>query len=139
MKAYIVNVDSEFDTYLLYPHEIPTYDEKAKRWFGFGDPIAILEEDIPKTVKLPEKGKIAEVNILIVGNERDSFYKGCTVRYKVFSWSSFIFGGMIYGGCDKIYVTEVLGIDWLNGKILVQKHNSKKPKWYDWSDFEIVE
>ena len=139
MKGYLVNIENnEFETYLLYTHEAPVYDKNAKRWFGFGEPIVVDKNDISKYVKLPAKGEITVVNILIVGNEPSKFYQGCKVKYNVFDWSSFLFGGLIYGGCVKTYITEVQGIDWFNRKILVQKHNNKKPKWYDWHNFEIV-
>lgn len=139
MKGYLVNIENnEFETYLLYTHEAPVYDKNAKRWFGFGEPIVVDKNNISRNVKLPVKGEMTEVNILIVGNEPSKFYQGCKVKYHVFDWPSFLFGGMIYGGCYKEYITEVEGVDWLNGKILVQKYNNKKPKWYNWDNFEIV-
>lgn len=139
MKGYIVNIENnEFETYLLYTHEAPVYDKNTKQWFGFGEPIVVDKEHISKYVKLPTKGKVKEVNVLIVNNKPNNFYYGCKVKYHVFDWPSFLFGGMIYGGCYKEYITEVEGVDWLNSKILVQKHNNKKPKWYNWNNFEIV-
>ena len=139
MKGYLVNIENnEFENYLIYLDDIPSYDKNKNQWFGFGEPIVVDKNNISRNVKLPAKGEITEVNILIVGNEPSKFYQGCKVKYNVFDWSSFLFGGLIYGGCVKAYITEVQGIDWLNGKILVQKHNNKKPKWYDWDNFEIV-
>ena len=139
MKGYIVNIENnEFETYLLYTHEAPVYDKNTKQWFGFGEPIVVDKEHISKYVKLPAKGKVKEVNVLIVNNKPNKFYYGCKVKYHVFDWPLFLFGGMIYGGCYKEYITEVEGVDWLNGKILVQKHNNKKQKWYNWNNFEII-
>ncbi len=139
MKGYLVNIENnEFENYLIYLNNIPSYDKNKKQWFGFGEPIVVDKKDISKHVKLPAKGEMTEVNILIVNNRPSKFYQGCKVKYRVFDWSSFFCGGMLYGGCEKIYITEVQGVDWLNEKILVQKHNNRKPKWYDWYDFEIV-
>ena len=139
MKGYLVNIENNgFENYLIYLNNIPSYDQNKKQWFGFNEPIVVDEKDISKYVKLPAKGEMTEVNIMIVNNRPSKFYQGCKVKYRVFDWSSFFWGGMLYGGCEKIYITEVQGIDWLNRKILVQKHNNRKPKWYDWYDFEIV-
>ena len=139
MKGYLVNIENNgFENYLIYLNDIPSYDKNKKQWFGFGEPIVVDKNDISKYVKLPAKGEITVVNILIVNNRPNKFYQGCKVKYKAFDWSSFLFGGMIYDNCNKIYITEVQGIDWFNRKILVQKHNNKKPKWYDWHNFEIV-
>ena len=139
MKGYLVNIENnEFENYLIYLDDIPSYDKNKNRWFGFGEPIVVDKNNISRNVKLPAKGEMTEVNILIVGNEPSKFYQGCKVKYRVFDWSSFFCGGMLYGGCEKIYITEVQGVDWLNEKILVQKHNNRKPKWYDWYDFEIA-
>ena len=74
MKGYLVNIENnEFETYLLYTHEAPVYDKNAKRWFGFGEPIAVDKNHISKYVKLPEKGKVKEVNVLIVNNKPNKF------------------------------------------------------------------
>lgn len=90
MKGYLVNIENnEFETYLLYTHEAPVYDKNAKRWFGFGEPIVVDKNHISKYVKLPEKGKIKEVNVLIVNNKSNKFYQGCKVKYRVFDWASF--------------------------------------------------
>ena len=139
MKGYLVNIENnEFENYLIYLDDIPSYDKNKNQWFGFGESIVVDKNNISRNVKLPAKGEMTEVNILIVNNEPSKFYQGCKVKYRVFDWSSFFCGGMLYGGCEKIYITEVQGVDWLNEKILVQKHNNRKPKWYDWYDFEIV-
>ena len=36
------------------------------------------------------------------------------------------------------YISTIEGIDWYNCKYLVKKHKDKKPKWYDWSEFELI-
>lgn len=141
MKGYLVrNLNGlESYEYLLFGHHKPTFNEKKNKWTGpSNNPLPLSKKDISDTIKLPEDKEIVEVNMSIVKNDIEAFTKGCKVKYSEFSLASFLFGGMIYGGNYKHYTAEVLGIDWYNKKILVQKHDDKTPKWYNWDNFEIA-
>lgn len=97
--------------------------------------LPLRKEDISSSIKLPEENDIVTVNVSITERDMEKLVKGSKVTYSEFSLSSFIFGGFLYGGTRDYYTVEVLGIDWYNNKLLVQKHGSDKPKWYDMDGF----
>ena len=105
MKGYLVNIENnEFENYLIYLDDIPSYDKNKNQWFGFGEPIVVDKNNISRNVKLPAKGEMTEVNILIVNNEPSKFYQGCKVKYNVFDWSSFFVWWLdLWWMCQSIY------------------------------------
>ena len=63
---------------------------------------------------------------------------GDKVVYRNFNFASWLFDTMNYGNNYDKHIATIEGIDWYNCKYLVKKHKDKKPKWYDWSEFELI-
>ena len=52
MKGYLVNIENnEFENYLIYLDDIPSYDKNKNQWFGFGEPIVVDKEHISLIIK----------------------------------------------------------------------------------------
>ena len=67
MKGYLVNIENnEFENYLIYLDDIPSYDKNKNQWFGFGEPIVVDKNNISRNVKLPAKGEMTEVELIDV-------------------------------------------------------------------------
>ena len=64
--------------------------------------------------------------------------QGDKVVYRNFNFISWLFDTMNYGNNYDKHIVTIEGIDWYNCKYLVKKHKDKKPKWYNWSEFELI-
>lgn len=64
--------------------------------------------------------------------------QGDKVVYRNFNFISWLFDTMNYGNNYDKHIATIEGIDWYNCKYLVKKHKDKKPKWYNWSEFELI-
>lgn len=63
---------------------------------------------------------------------------GSIVEYKTFDLASFLFGGLIYGGCHNFHRTKVLGMRY-DKKIYCKLDGKEKPKWYNINGFKLIE
>ena len=140
MKCYLVKPkdDSCLEKYLLFASE--PWKSSSDDWISTDDSYITIfgKEYFSDEIKLLQGDEIVELDLTISASVPNNFHKGTRVSYTTFNLASFIFGGMFYGGYHDKHVTDVLGVDWKNKKILVHKDGKKKEKWYDWSDFEIV-
>ena len=140
MKGYLVNPKDEFclNKYLLFISK--PWKSSINDWTSTNDSYITIfdKERLSDDIKLPEGDEIVEVDLTISASVQNNFRKGTRVSYTTFNLTSFLFGGMIYGGYHDKHITDVLGVDWKDKKILVHKDGEKKAKWYDWDGFEIV-
>lgn len=63
---------------------------------------------------------------------------GSIVEYNTTNWARLLFGGLIYGGYQDSYRTEVLGIR-ADKKICCKLDGKKKPRWYNINGFRLIE
>ena len=140
MRGYLVKPkdDSCLEKYLLFMSE--PWKNSSNDWMSTDESYITIfgKEHFSDEIKLPEDDEIVELDLTLSASAPNNFREGTRVSYTTFNISSFLFGGTIYGGYHDKHVTEVLGVDWKNKKILVHKDGEKKAKWYDWYEFEIV-
>lgn len=135
MKGYLVYNGRPVLPYTLFKHFPIKENGKWTSTVCDDTGVRLDKEDISSSIKLPEENDIVTVAVSIIERDMPKVVKGSKVTYSEFSLSSFLIGGFIYGGNYNHYTVEVLGVDWYNNKLLVQKHDSDKPKWYDMEDF----
>lgn len=121
------------------------FNENTKSWESYNSNMILREDSIEDSLKNLCKNKELKVliHITAIADKYESkriteVRQGDKVVYKEFSFCSWLFGGMIHGNNYDKYITTIEGIDWYNCKYLVKKHKDKKPKWYDWSEFELI-
>lgn len=121
------------------------FNENTKSWESYNSNMILREDSIEDSLKNLCKNKELKVLIHItpIAGKYESkriteVKQGDKVVYKEFSFCSWLFGGMIHCNNYDKYITTIEGIDWYNCKYLVKKHKDKKPKWYDWSEFEFI-
>ena len=140
MRGYLVKPkdDSCLEKYLLFMSE--PWKNSSNDWMSTDESYFTIfgKEHFSDEIKLPEDDEIVELDLTLSASVPNNFREGTRVSYTTFNISSFIFGGMIYGGYHDKHITEVLGVDWKHKKILVHKDGEKKEKWYDLDEFEIV-
>ena len=140
MKGYLVKPKDEccLEKYLLFLSE--PWKTSSNDWTSTDESYITIfgKEQFSDEIKLPEGDEIVELEMTLSASVPNNFRKGTRVSYTTFNISSFLFGGMIYGGYHDKHVADVLGVDWKHKKILVHKDGKKKEKWYDWNGFEIV-
>lgn len=119
------------------------FNENTKTWESFNSNMILREDSVEDSVKklCTDKELKVLMHITPIADKYESkriteVRQGDKVVYKDFNFVSWLFGGMIHGNCYDVVTIE--GIDWYNCKYLVKKHKDKKPKWYDWSDFEFI-
>lgn len=121
------------------------FNENTKSWESYNSNMILREDSIEDSLKNLCKNKELKVliHITTIADKYESkriteVRQGDKVVYKEFSFCSWLFGGMIHGNNYNKYITTIEGIDWYNCKYLVKTHKDKKPKWYDWSNFEFI-
>lgn len=132
--------------YKLHDKDGTYFDSENKVYESYSDSISFVDDrELPESIKQICNDKPVKVLIHLtpIAEKYESkriteVKQGDKVSYKQFNCLSWLFGGMIYGNYHDKYITTIQGIDWYNCKYLVQKHNDKCPKWYDWSDFEFI-
>ena len=70
--------------------------------------------------------------------EWEKVHIGSVVEYNTINWTRLLFGGLIYGGHNDSYRTEVLGIR-ADKKICCKLDGKKKPRWYNINGFRLIE
>ena len=140
MKGYLVKPkdDSCLEKYLLFMSE--PWKSSSDDWISSDESYITIfgKEYFSDEIKLLEGDEIVEMELTLSASVPNNFREGTRVSYTTFNIASFIFGGMFYGRYYDKHISDVLGVDWKNKKILVHKDGKKKEKWYDWDDFEIV-
>ena len=141
MKCYLVKPkdDSCLEKYLLFASE--PWKTSSNDWISTDDSYITIfgKEYFSDEIKLPEGDEIVELELTISASVPNNFRKGTRVSYTTFNISSFIFGGMIYGGYHDKHITEVLGVDWKHKKILIHKDGKKKEKSTIGTDLKLFD
>lgn len=121
------------------------FNENTKTWESYNSNMILREDLIEDSVKklCTNKELKVLVHITPIAGKYESkriteVRQGDKVAYREFNLVSWLFGGMINGNNYDKYISTIDGIDWHNCKYLVKKHKDKKPKWYDWSEFELI-
>lgn len=70
--------------------------------------------------------------------EWEKVHLGSIVEYDTINWVRLLFGGLIYGGYNDSYRTEVLGIR-ADKKIYCKFNSKKSPRWYNIKGFKLIE
>ena len=132
MKCYLVKPkdDACLEKYLLFVSE--PWKSSSDDWISSDESYITIfgKEYFSDEIKLPEGDEIVELELTLYASVPNNFRKGTRVSYTTFNISSFLFGGMIYGGYHDKHIAEVFGVDWKHKKILVHKDGKKKEKWY---------
>lgn len=131
--------------YKLHDNFGAFFNENTKTWESCNSNMILQEDSIDDSVKKLCNDKELKVLMHITPivdkyeNKRiTEVRKGDKVVYKDFNFVSWLFDTMNYGNNYDKYIATIEGIDWYNCKYLVKKHKDKKPKWYDWSEFEFI-
>lgn len=119
--------------------------ENTKTWESCNSNMILQEDEIEDSIKklcIDKELKVL-MHITPIAGKYESrriteVRQGDKVAYREFNFGSWLFGGMIYGNTFDKHISTIEGIDWYNYKYLVKKHKDKKPKWYDWSEFELI-
>lgn len=119
--------------------------EKTKTWESCNSNMILQEDEIEDSIKklcIDKELKVL-MHITPIAGKYESrkiteVRQGDKVAYREFNFGSWLFGGMIYGNTFDKHIATIEGIDWYNCKYLVKKHKDKKPKWYNWSESELI-
>ena len=121
------------------------FNENTKTWESCNSNMILREDSIEDSLKNLCENKDLKVLIHItpIASKYESkriteVRQGDKVAYREFNFISWLFDTMNYGDNYGKHIATIEGIDWYNCKYLVKKHKDKKPKWYDWSEFELI-
>ena len=121
------------------------FNENTETWESCNSNMILKEDSIDDSVKKLCNDKELKVLMHITPiadkyeNKRIAEVRhGDKVVYRNFNFASWLFDTMNYGNNYDKHIATIEGIDWYNCKYLVKKHKDKKPKWYDWSEFELI-
>ena len=121
------------------------FNKKTNTWESCNSNMILQEDSIDDSIKKLCNDKELKVlmHITLIPDKYESkriteVRQGDKVAYREFNFCSWLFGGMLYGNNYDKHIATIEGIDWYNCKYLVKKHKDKKPKWYDWSEFELI-
>ena len=121
------------------------FNENTETWESCNSNMILQEDSIDDSIKKLCNDKELKVLMHITPiadkyeNKRIAEVRhGDKVVYRNFNFASWLFDTMNYGNNYDKHIATIEGIDWYNCKYLVKKHKDKKPKWYDWSEFELI-
>ena len=121
------------------------FNENTETWESCNSNMILQEDSIDDSIKKLCNDKELKVLMHITPiagkykNKRITEVRhGDKVVYRNFNFASWLFDTMNYGNNYDKHIATIEGIDWYNCKYLVKKHKDKKPKWYDWSEFELI-
>ena len=121
------------------------FNENTETWESCNSNMILQEDSIDDSIKKLCNDKELKVLMHITPiadkyeNKRiTEVRQGDKVVYRNFNFVSWLFDTMNYGNNYDKYIAAIEGIDWCNRKYLVKKHKDKKPKWYNWSEFELI-
>ena len=121
------------------------FNENTETWESCNYNMILQEDSIDDSIKKLCNDKELKVLMHITPiadkyeNKRiTEVRQGDKVVYRNFNFISWLFDTMNYGNNYDKHISTIEGIDWYNCKYLVKKHKDKKPKWYDWSEFELI-
>ena len=121
------------------------FNENIETWESCNSNMILQEDSIDDYIKKLCNDKELKVLMHITPiadkyeNKRiTEVRQGDKVVYRNFNFASWLFDTMNYGNNYDKHIATIEGIDWYNCKYLVKKHKDKKPKWYNWSEFELI-
>ena len=121
------------------------FNENTETWESCNSNMILQEDSIDDSVKKLCNDKELKVlmHITPIADKCESkriteVRQGDKVVYRNFNFTSWLFDTMNYGNNYDKHIATIEGIDWYNCKYLVKKHKDKKPKWYNWSEFELI-
>ena len=121
------------------------FNENTETWESCNSNMILQEDSIDDSIKKLCNDKELKVLMHITPiadkyeNKRiTEVRQGDKVVYRNFNFISWLFDTMNYGNNYDKHIATIEGIDWYNCKYLVKKHKDKKPKWYDWFEFELI-
>ena len=121
------------------------FNENTETWESCNYNMILQEDSIDDSIKKLCNDKELKVLMHITPiadkyeNKRiTEVRQGDKVVYRNFNFISWLFDTMNYGNNYDKHISTIEGIDWYNCKYLVKKHKDKKPKWYDWFEFELI-
>ena len=121
------------------------FNENTETWESCNSNMILQEDSIDDSIKKLCNDKELKVlmHITPIADKYENkriieVRQGDKVVYRNFNFASWLFDTMNYGNNYDKHIATIEGIDWYNCKYLVKKHKDKKPKWYDWSEFELI-
>ena len=121
------------------------FNENTETWESCNSNMILQEDSIDDSIKKLCNDKELKVlmHITPIADKYENkriieVRQGDKVVYRNFNFASWLFDTMNYGNNYDKHIATIEGIDWYNCKYLVKTHKDKKPKWYDWSEFELI-
>ena len=121
------------------------FNENTETWESCNSNMILQEDSIDDSIKklCDDKELKVLMHITPIADKYENkriteIRQGDKVVYRNFNFASWLFDTMNYGNNYDKHIATIEGIDWYNCKYLVKKHKDKKPKWYDWSEFELI-